>query len=150
MGGRSTNQDLGVHSMKVSRLILPAAAAVLVSGGLAAPAQGATAHCSKTDFPNKVEVSGDRKTVQTGLEPGTAVCIKAGTKVTFVTVDANGNITQSAIKNKNGKPLGISYYAYGKEYEPPCEDVNEDGVCDEDQEYCEIYPDEAECEPSLS
>ena len=106
--------------MKVSRLILPAAAAVLLTGGLAAPTQAATQHCSTTDYPNKVEVSGDRKTVQTGLTPGTAVCIKAGTRVTYVTVDANGNITQSAITNKNGKALAISYYAYGEEEAEPC------------------------------
>lgn len=104
--------------MKVSRFLVPAAASVMLLGGFAAPSQAATMHCSTTDYPNKVEVDGDLKTVQTGLEPGTEVCIKAGTKVTYVTVADDGTITQSAIKNANGKALAISYYAYGEEAEP--------------------------------
>jgi hypothetical protein len=100
--------------------IYSAAAAVAIAGsgllGLGAQANtGATEHCDSTKYPNKVEVDAGTK-VQTGLEPGTEVCIKAGTKTTIVTVDSNGFITQDAILNKPGNAyLGISYYAYGDE-----------------------------------
>ncbi len=53
---------------------------------------------------------------QTNLDPGTRVCIKAGTKTVIVTVNANGVITQNTIMNKpQNAYLGISYYAYGEE-----------------------------------
>lgn len=103
-----------------------AAAVLALSGGLmSAPASAATQHCSTTKFPNKVELDGDRTKVQTGLPAGTKVCIKAGTRITIVYVDEGGYITQRAIKNRNGKALAISYYAYGKKVTPPpppCED----------------------------
>ncbi len=74
-------------------------------------------HCDSSSYPNKVEVDDDSNTAQTDLQPGTEVCIKAGTKTTIVTVAPDGTITQDSIKNKNGKNLGISYYAYGEEAE---------------------------------
>ena len=74
------------------------------------PAQAATEHCPRPSGSVKVETNGASNTVQTNLAPGTQVCVKAGTKITYVTVAANGTITQTAIRNKNGKPLGISYY----------------------------------------
>lgn len=98
-----------------------AASTVLMAGVFSMPAQAATMHCPMTGDSVKVETSGASNTVSTDLEPGTEVCVKAGTKTTTVTVDANGNITQTAITNRRGKPLGISYYVYtpGDE-EPPC------------------------------
>ena len=98
-----------------------AATVLAMSGLICAPATAATQHCDSTTYPNKVEVGGDRKRVQTGLTEGTEVCIKAGTKTTIVEVDENGFITQSEITNKRGKALAISYYAYGEEEpEEPC------------------------------
>jgi len=41
---------------------------------------------------------------------GTRVCVKAGTEIAYVTAAANGTITETAIKNAKGKPLGISYH----------------------------------------
>jgi hypothetical protein len=59
---------------------------------------------------------GTGNSVDTGLAPGTEVCIKAGTKTVIVTVDDNGFITQETITNRPGNAyLGISYYAYGDE-----------------------------------
>ena len=47
------------------------------------------------------------------LEPGTTVCIKAGTQITLVEVDADGWITQDHILNPvQNNFLAISYYAY--------------------------------------
>lgn len=75
-------------------------------------------HCDTTQYPNKIESDGQSTTLATGLEPGTVVCIKAGTKTTTAIVDADGNITQGGILNKPGNAyLGISYYAYGEEAE---------------------------------
>jgi hypothetical protein len=74
------------------------------------PAQAATAHCPRPAGSVKVETDGASNTVKTKLAPGTEVCVKAGTKITYVTVSAKGTITQTAITNKKGKPLGISYY----------------------------------------
>ena len=98
--------------------IYSAAAAVAFAGsglmGLGTQASATTEHCDSTTFPNKVEVDAGTK-VQTNLEPGTVVCIKAGTKTTIVNVDGAGFITQDTIKNKPGNAfLGISYYAYGE------------------------------------
>ena len=73
-------------------------------------AQAATQHCPRPAGSVKVETNGASNTVKTKLAPGTRVCVKAGTKITYVTVARKGTITQTAIKNKNGKPLGISYY----------------------------------------
>ena len=73
-------------------------------------AQAATQHCPKPAGSVKVETNNATNTVQTDLAPGTQVCVKAGTKITYVTVAADGTITQTAIKNAKGKPLGISYY----------------------------------------
>ena len=107
-----------------------AAAAVVLSGLVSLPAQGATMHCPRTADSVKVETSGASNRVFTGLEPGTEVCVKAGNQITTVTVDADGFITQTAITNKNNKPLGISYYVYTpKVDEPPCE-PSYDEPCD--------------------
>lgn len=120
--------------MKVSRLVVPAAAAVLITGGLAAPAHAATAHCDATTYPNKVEI-GSGPQYYSDLTEGTAVCLKAGTKIYETFVGADGLLDQDFIKNKPGNAyLGISYYAYGEVAEPPCEDYNDNGVCDEDEE----------------
>ena len=73
-------------------------------------AQAVTQHCPSPAGSVKVETNGASNTVQTNLAPGTQVCVKAGTKITYVTVAQNGTITQTAIRNSNGKPLGISYY----------------------------------------
>lgn len=79
-------------------------------------AQAETEQCDSSLFPNKIELDGSSTSVDTGLAPGTEVCIKAGTGTVIVTVDANGFITQNAIWNKPGNALlGISYYAYGEE-----------------------------------
>ena len=91
--------------------------AIVVAGFLAAslvavaPAANAvTEHCPVPAGSVKVELDGSSNTVQTNLAPGTSVCVKAGTEITYVTVAADGTITQTAITNKNGTPLGISYY----------------------------------------
>jgi hypothetical protein len=101
------------------RTTIGSLAAGLALGGaalVAAPAHAVTAQCDSSVYPNKVELGGDKTTVSTGLAPGTSVCIKAGTQTVIVTVDANGNITQDSIQNKNGNAyLGISYYAYGEQ-----------------------------------
>jgi hypothetical protein len=100
--------------------IYTTAAAVAMAGsaflGMGAQASnGATDHCDSTKYPNKVEVNAGT-TVQTDLEPGTLVCIKAGTKTMLTRVDIDGNITQNTIMNKPGNAyLGISYYAYGED-----------------------------------
>lgn len=99
--------------------IYTAAATVAMAGsislGIGAQANtGATEHCDASLFPNKVELQNGGTSAQTGLQPGTRVCIKAGTKTVIVAVDANGSITQNTIMNKPGNAyLGISYYAYG-------------------------------------
>ncbi len=113
-----------------------AAAGVMAAGLISMPAHAATQHCPMTEGSVKVETNGASNTVATGLEQGTEVCVKAGTQITYVTVGADGKITQTTIKNRKGKPLGISYYVYtpGTE-EPPCEDYNNNGICDEDEEY---------------
>lgn len=55
------------------------------------------------------------------LAPSTrGVCVKAGTGITFVVVAEDGTITQSAITNKKGVPVGISNFVYVPG-EPPCE-----------------------------
>ena len=83
---------------------------VCVSGLVAVPAQAVTEHCAIPSGSVKVETDGTSNTVQTNLAPGTQVCVKAGTQITYVTVAADGTITQTAIVNKAGQPLGISYY----------------------------------------
>lgn len=112
-----------------------AASAVVMAGLVSAPAQAATQHCPMTDESVKVETNGRSNTVSTGLAAGTEVCVKAGTRIATVTVDAAGKITQTAIVNKKGKALGISYYVYTpRAEEPPCEDLNDNKICDEDEE----------------
>ena len=105
-----------------------------------------TEHCDKALYPNKIESNGTKTQLQTGLEPGTEVCIKASTRTTVVVVDADGFITQSEIRNKRGVAQAISYYAYGQEATPPpgpCDDkggdTDGDGTCDTDEtcETCE-------------
>jgi hypothetical protein len=82
--------------------------ASLVAVGPAANA--VTEHCPVPAGSVKVVLDGSSNTVQTNLAPGTSVCVKAGTRITYVTVAADGTITQTAITNQTGKPLGISYY----------------------------------------
>ncbi len=98
------------------------AAAFTSLGLVGAPGASATTqHCNTTDYPNKVETPGAGTSVDTGLAPGTTVCIKAGTQVTTVTVASDGSITNTTIRNPNGRThplLGISYYAYGDECVP--------------------------------
>ncbi|QIK68074.1 hypothetical protein G7072_18540 [Nocardioides sp. HDW12B] len=114
--------------MKVSRLVVPAAAAVLLTGGLAAPAhavdvitKGATQHCNPASYPNKVPADGTLSEIDTGLAPNTVVCIKAGTQVVEVLVAADGTIsTEGLITNERGNARGISYYAYGEECQYNC------------------------------
>ncbi len=103
----------------MKNLIKPAlvVGAVCLSSLVAVPAQAVTAHCTAPSGSVKVEINGtSNKTVQTNLASGTVVCVKAGTKITMVLVAADGTITQTAITNKTGKPLGISYYVAP----PPC------------------------------
>jgi len=101
--------------MNKARLIGLAAATAAVTAVLAPPAQATTDHCDSALYPNKVDVDAG-PTVYTGLPEGTAVCIKAGTEVDVVYVDADGNITNDLIFNQNGNARGISYYAYGGSY----------------------------------
>ena len=82
--------------------------------------QAATEHCPGSDGPGKVETDGVSNTVQTNLTPGTEVCVKAGNLITYVIVAADGTITQTALTNTKGKPLGISYYV-GVPCEYDCE-----------------------------
>ncbi len=111
-----------------------------------------TEHCDKVLYPTKVQSNGTKTRLQTGLEPGTEVCIKASTRTTIVEVDADGFITQSEITNKRGVAQAISYYAYGEEATPPgpCDtrggDTDGDEVCDND-ETCASQPDMCEPEP---
>jgi hypothetical protein len=112
-----------------SSLGAAAAAAALAIGGavlVATPAHAVTQHCDSALYPNKVELDGSQTTVDTGLAPGTRVCIKAGTSTVVVTVDGNGDITQNSIMNKPGNGyLGISYYAYGDCIDNPSTYVDE-------------------------
>ncbi|MFN8193095.1 MAG: hypothetical protein U0R80_02315 [Nocardioidaceae bacterium] len=100
----------------MNRFALPSAVAALALAGLTlvgAPAQATTLHCDRAAFPDKVELGGVSTTAYTGLEPGTTVCIKAGTQITLVEVDADGWITQDHILNPvQNNFLAISYYAY--------------------------------------
>jgi len=97
-----------MHTLIKTTLVTIAVGAAGLVGVPAA--QAATEHCPRPSGSVKVETNGASNTVQTNLAPGTRVCVKAGTKITYVTVAANGTITQTAIKNAKGKPLGISYY----------------------------------------
>ena len=54
----------------------------------------------------------------TGLAPGTSVCLKAGTSITWVTVDEFGYITNSVLLNQRGNAKGISNYVWYT-YTPP-------------------------------
>ena len=49
-------------------------------------AQAATQHCPRPAGAVKVETNGASNTVKTPLAPGTSVCVKAGTKITYVAV----------------------------------------------------------------
>lgn len=106
--------------MKVSRLVVPAAAAVLLTGGLAAPShavdaitKGATQHCDPSSYPNKVPADGTESEIDTNLPMSTVVCIKAGTEVVEVIVGSDGLIsTEGRIENDRGMARGISYYAW--------------------------------------
>ena len=80
---------------------------------VATPAQAVTEHCDTSLYPNKVELSGDNASVHTNLTPGTKVCLKVGTKVTYAVVSFYGDVANGAVYNQNGKLQGISYYAWG-------------------------------------
>lgn len=84
---------------------------------VATPAQAVTQHCDSSLYPNKVELSGDNVSVHTNLTPGTRVCLKVGTNVTYAVVGSNGYVANGAVFNQNGKLQGISYYAWGS-YNP--------------------------------
>ena len=98
-------------SIKVGLSSLVIAGSMLV----ATPAQAVTQHCDTGTYPNKVEVSGDYTSIDTGLRGGTKVCLKVGTQVTYVYADSYGNVTNTQIVNQNGNAQGISYYAWGEE-----------------------------------
>ncbi len=104
-----------MHARIKSGLVVAAVCAATMVGTPAAHA--VTEHCPSTEGSVKVETDGASNTVQTDLAPGTEVCVKAGTRITTVYVAFDGTITQTAITNKRGKPLGISYYVG-----VPCED----------------------------
>ncbi len=97
--------------MNSARTVLAGVAVLAFSGLVAGPAQAVTEHCDGHASPDsgKVETDGAGSSIETDLEDGTDVCVKAGTKTTVVTV-AGGMINQTAIVNKKGIPLGISYY----------------------------------------
>lgn len=102
--------------MKRSMFYAVAAGAAFAGSALmGTPASAAPAEqCDSALYPTKVELVAAGTSADTGLAPGTVVCIKAGTRTTVVTVDDAGVITQGAIMNKRGKAfLGISYYAFG-------------------------------------
>lgn len=103
--------------MKRTAILSVMAAGAFLGSTFCAPAANAvTQHCDSALYPTKVELDGSATSVDTGLAPGTEVCIKAGNGTVIVTVDADGFITQNGISNKNGNAyLGISYYAYGEE-----------------------------------
>lgn len=106
--------------------------AALCGGGLtAAPAHAVAQQCATSADSVKVETDGSSNTVQTDLAPGTVVCVKAGTQITTVIVAADGTITQTAITNKRGTPLGISNFVYvpGEPCEP---DPYDPGSCEPD------------------
>ena len=102
----------------MNRTMLHAAIAASALAGTAligSPASAATEHCDSAVYPTKVELTGAGPVAHTGLAEGTAVCIKAGTRIVVVTVDEFGDITQNAIMNKPQTAfLGISYYAFGE------------------------------------
>jgi len=108
--------------MHTSIKLALATCAVASFGLVGAPSANAvTEHCDSATYPNKVETPGAGTSVDTGLTPGTTVCIKAGNFVTTVTVASDGTITNTTIRNPNGTThplLGISYYAYGGQRPP--------------------------------
>jgi hypothetical protein len=97
------------------KLIKAGLGSLVIAGSLlvAAPAQAVTQHCDSSKYPNKVELSGDSATVATNLDPGTYVCLKVGTKVTYAYVNDNGTVSNPDVINRNGNLQGISYYAWG-------------------------------------
>jgi hypothetical protein len=108
--------------MRTSARLALAASAMLTFAtlGSVAPAQAATAHCPE-GIADKVELDDAGPSYQTDLEPGTVVCIKAGTGTTESTVDENGFIENAEIKNKPGTAyLGISYYVVIEECQYNC------------------------------
>jgi hypothetical protein len=112
-GGSRHYEDQGVHIMRLKHAAVPAAALALSFGALVAPAEAKTQHCDSNTYPNKVEVDVG-PTYDSDLPEGTAVCLKAGTKIYETTVGPDGLLVQDSIKNKPGNAyLGISYYAYG-------------------------------------
>lgn len=97
------------------KLLGAALGSALIAGSLlfATPAQAVTQHCDASQFPNKIETSGDSNTVTTSLDPGTYVCLKVGTKITYASVDYDGTVSNIDVFNTNGKLKAISYYAWG-------------------------------------
>ncbi len=107
--------------MKLSKKLMVAVSAIAIGGSMAVTAgavSAETAHCDANLYPNKVELDGSSASTQTGLAPGTEVCIKSSNETTIVEVDDAGFITNLEITNNQGKAQGISYYAWGDE--EPC------------------------------
>jgi hypothetical protein len=102
--------------MKIAPKLVLAASAIAITGTLSvlgsSPSAGAADQCPSG--LGKVETSGQNNAVSvfTGLPAGTSVCIKVGNETTFVTVDANGFITNTSIRNKNGVLQAISNYVW--------------------------------------
>ena len=100
--------------MKLTRNLAVAASALVITGsaGIASSAvQAAPApHCD--GGLGKVELDGASASVDAGLAPGTEVCIKAGKSIAYITVDADGFITNDELFNQNGNARGISYYVW--------------------------------------
>lgn len=97
-----------MHARIKSGLVVAAVCAATMVG--TPVAQAVTQHCPSPEGSVKVETDGASNTIHTDLAPGTEVCVKAGTRITYVVVASDGTITQNDIRNKKRKPLGISYY----------------------------------------
>jgi hypothetical protein len=86
----------------MKRLAVSAATLALAGSALvfsAGPSSAVTQHCPDHQTADKVELSGDVRTLT--FAPGTVVCFKAGTVATTVTVGEDGVLAS---------PKGISYY----------------------------------------
>lgn len=105
--------------MQLTRKLVLAASAITLVGsfGVASSVQAKTDHCEAG--LGKIELDDAGSSVQTDLAPGTEVCIKAGTQTQVTTVGDDGSISNTTIKNRNGKFLGISYYVWYDEPSTP-------------------------------
>ena len=74
----------------------------------AAPAAGL--HCAGHDSPDNTKVELDGSTTHLDLAEGTVICVKAGTGNTGLEIVGANGYDQDELFNKQGKPLGISYY----------------------------------------